>query len=83
MSDNVHLRICNTNFMQLTNEDALGDIVLYTGGVGFVVDIQEDITPKESTEIMIMITLGTHAYNGYDWDKIIKDKKLERHFRKL
>ena len=83
MSDNIDLRICNTHFLQLNSEERLGDIAFYNGSVGTVVDIQEDITPKELSEIMIMIVLGTHAHNKYNWGKIIKDKKLERHFKEL
>jgi len=82
MSDHT-LRICRKNILENEIQEKLADIVFYNGSQGFELNIQDDITPKESVEITIMITMGLNSYIGYNWEKIIKDKKLERHFIKV
>lgn len=82
MNDNT-LRICRKNILDNEIQDKLADIVFYSGSQGFKLNIQNDITPKESIEITIMITLGLNSYVGYDWEKIIKNKNVERHFIKI
>ncbi len=62
---------------------ALGTITLYTDKANYEMNIQEDITSKELSDIMIILFLSLHAHENYDWGYIIEDKKLTRHFNIL
>lgn len=62
---------------------SLGVITLYCEKHNYELNIQDDITPKELSEITIILLLSLHAHEKYDWDYIIEDKKLTRHFKIL